>query len=124
MHSESMNNGYPLLLLLLSALIAGCATVPAQESDFALHGEEPGGAGVFSGESGKFVFFKDSAESAETGESATQPDLSASDWEEFAAFRRWLEAREEQDQSYQEFLQWRRFEAYKAWQNSHDKGGR
>ncbi len=113
-----MNNGYPLLLLLLSAVIAGCATAPAQESDFALHGEEPAGPGVFSGESGKFIFFKDDAEPARASEGAAQPDLSAKDWEEFAAFKRWLKAREAQDQSYQEFLQWRRFEAYKSWQNS------
>lgn len=113
-----MNNVYPFLLLSLSLLNSGCSTVPAQDSDFALHGEEPAGPGVFSGESGKFVFFKDDAESTETSEGAEQPDLSASDWEEFAAFKRWLKARETQDQSYQEFLQWRRFEAYKTWQNS------
>lgn len=112
-----MNYGYPLFLLLLS-LIAGCATAPAQESDFALHGEEPEGPGVFSGESGKFIFFKDDAESDTANENAVQPDLSASDWEEFAAFKRWLKAREAQDQNYREFLQWRRFEAYKRWQNS------
>ncbi len=104
---------------MLSAPIAGCATVPAQESDFALHGEEPAGPGIFSGESGKFIFFKDDAALAKASESALESDPpSAKDWEEFAAFKRWLKAREAQDPSYQEFLQWRRFEAYKKWQNT------
>ncbi len=106
------------VLVTIAALLASCATVPAEKKDLAVHGEEAGGPGVFSGESGEIVFFADESASApggdaDTAETPRQPG--AGDWEEFEAFKRWLKARETQDDDYREFLQWRQFEAYKTW---------
>ena len=116
-----MQAGFRPTLVILAALLASCATVPAEKSDFALHGEEAEGPGVFSGESGEIVLFADDAESppgSDADSAKAPPPPSAGDWEEFEAFKRWLKAREAQDDSYREFLQWRRFEAYKNWQQN------
>ena len=116
-----MYNIFRITLLLLAAnLSIACATSPSQESDFAIHGEVPEGPGVFSGDEGKFVYFANSSDSTSSDGGEVQPgvELTASDWEEFGAFKRWLKARQSQDESYQEFLQWRQYEAYKNWQDT------
>lgn len=107
--------------LLLAVILANaCATSPSQDSDFVIHGEEPEGPGVFSGADGKIVLFEDATTSkTNQGDSASPAaDISASDWEEFSAFKRWLRSRQTRDASYQEFLQWRQFEAYRNWQGN------
>lgn len=114
-----MQVNFRAVLVTIAALIASCATVPAEKEDFAVHGEEAGGPGVFSGESGEIVFFADRPASAPAGDadsSETPPQPSAANWEEFEAFKRWMRARKTQDDDYREFLQWQQFEAYKTWQ--------
>ena len=107
-------------LLLAATLVNACATSPSQDSDFVVYGEEPEGAGLFSGEDGKIVLFEDAASPQnDPGDGVdAAAEMSASDWQEFSAFKRWLKARQTRDASYQEFLQWRQFEAYKNWQDS------
>lgn len=106
------------VLVMIAAILASCATVPAEKTDFAVSGEEAQGPGVFSGERGEIVFFADESASAPGGAGTVQTtrQQDAGDWEEFEAFKRWLKARETQEDDYREFLQWRQFEAYKAWQ--------
>lgn len=104
-------------LLFIAIFASACATSPSGDEDFVIHGEEPEGPGVFSGDDGKFILFGDSARSQDET-AAPAVEMSAEDWEEFSAFKRWLKARQERDASYQEFLQWRQFEAYKNWQDS------
>lgn len=106
-------------LVVIAAILASCATVPGENKDIVVSGEAAEGPGVFSGERGEIVFFADDEASAPGGDAGTgqaprQP--AAADWKEFEAFKRWLKAREEQDDDYREFLQWRQFEAYKTWQ--------
>lgn len=112
-----------LISILGPLLLAACVTSPSRDGDFVVYGEEPEGPGVFSGDRGEFVLFEDSDKPASPVDPGNSPipsraDDSALEWEEFSAFKRWLEAREAQDQDYQEFLQWRRYEAFKIWQQS------
>ena len=53
-------------LLLAATLVNACATTPSEDSDFAIYGEEPEGAGVFSGEDGEIVFFGDKSSTIRT----------------------------------------------------------
>ena len=113
----------PNLLLLSSILLSACATSPPQDSDFVVYGEEPEGPGLFSGDAGETVLFGDSGESSAniSGESTgiiPATELTPDNKEEFAAFKHWLKARQAQDANYQEFLQWRQFQAYKKWEDS------
>ena len=106
-------------LVMIAAILASCAAVPAEKKDIVVSGEAAEGPGVFSGERGEIVFFADDPVPAPGGDADSvraprQPV--AADWEEFEAFKRWLKAREMQDDDYREFLQWRQFEAYKTWQ--------
>ena len=105
------------LLFFVAIFACACATSPSGDEDFVIHGEEPEGPGVFSGDDGKFVLFGNSSPTPGEGKSPAV-EMSAEDWEEFSAFKRWLKARQERDAGYQEFLQWRQFEAYKNWQDT------
>ena len=105
-------------LLLGSILLSACAISPSQDSDFVNYGEEPEGPGVFSGDSGEILLFDDDDTGASAESGPAPSGLSASDWEEFNAFKRWLRSREARDDQYLEFQQWRQFEQYKSWQES------
>jgi len=110
-------------VLLSSSLLLSCATTPGQDSDFIVYGEEMEGPGVFTGDTGKAVFFEDrqqpTTSSASDGESSTtSPRMSEMDWQEFSAFKRWLKSRQHQDENYQEFQQWLRYEKYLQWQHA------
>ena len=118
-----MPNKPGILLLAPYLLLTACATAPSQKGDFVVYGEEPEGPGLISGDSGEFVLFKQDGRQADAADDSARPGgqpqpLSAEEWQEFEAFKRWLEARETDSNSYQEFLQWRQFEAYKQWQES------
>ena len=108
--------------LLLTAGITSCATTPTQDEDLIAYGEEPEGPGVFSGDSGEIVLFKEAEESAPQDtaaeEAATPSNMSEADWQEFTAFKRWLKSRQARDADYEEFLQWLKYEEYRQWQNS------
>ena len=55
-------------LLLSSSVLLSCTTTPTQDSDFTIYGEEMEGPGVFTGDSGKAVFFEDNQQSTTTSE--------------------------------------------------------
>ena len=110
-------------LILSSSVLLSCTTTPTQDSDFTIYGEEMEGPGVFTGDSGEAVFFEDKQQSTTTSEVGTgsttiAPGMSEMDWEEFSAFKRWLNSRQQQDEAYQEFQQWLRYEKYLQWQDS------
>ena len=96
-----------------------CAITPSSDEDFAPLGEEPEGPGVFSGDSGEVILFqqgKPAAADADSGNEpqATESDMTPStDWEEVAAFKRWLKAKQAKDDDYREFQLWLQFEAFR-----------
>lgn len=110
-------------IILSSSVLLSCATTPTQDSDFTIYGEEMEGPGVFTGDSGEAVLFEDKQQTtvtAATGNdgSTTSSQMSEMDWEEFSAFKRWLKSRQQQDDAYQEFKQWLRYEKYLQWQDA------
>lgn len=115
-----MKNLVPPVVMLFALLgTVSCASTPAQDEDFVVYGEEPEGPGIISGETGELTFaIGTAADQNTTDEAETSPDISASDAEEFNAFKRWLKAKQAQDESYQEFLQWLKYEEYRRLQDS------
>ncbi|MDH3630183.1 MAG: hypothetical protein OER98_03605 [Gammaproteobacteria bacterium] len=114
-----MKNTATSIILLISLLgIVSCATTSAQDEDFAIYGEEPEGPGVFSGESGEIVLSpgETTEQNAKEG-AATSSSISASEAEEFNAFKRWLKSKQAQDESYQEFQHWLKYEEYRRLQD-------
>ena len=116
---------YMLLILLAPFALYSCAATPTQEEDTVIYGEEPEGPGIFSGETGEIIIFKEDKNSSITDstasdDSGSQPNFSESDFEEFSAFKRWLNSKQTQDQNYQEFLQWLKYEEYKRRLNTTD----
>lgn len=115
-----MKNTATSIILLISLLgIVSCATTPAQDEDFTIYGEEPEGPGILSDESGEIVLLSGTTteQNAKDG-AATSSGISASEAEEFNAFKRWLKARQAQDESYQEFQHWLKYEEYQRLQDS------
>lgn len=108
------------MILVISFLgIVSCATTPTQDEDFVIYGEEPEGPGVLSDESGEIVLWRGTTtEQSTTDGAATSSAISTSEAEEFNAFKRWLKARQAQDESYQEFQQWLKYEEYRRLQDS------
>ncbi len=102
-----------LLITLLGSF--SCATTPTQDGDFAIYGEEPEGPGVASDEAGEIVFSLGTATNENTT-TESSPSISTSDAQEFNAFKRWLKAKQDQDQDYQEFQQWLKYEQYRQLQ--------
>lgn len=107
-------------MLLISLLgIVSCATTPAQNEDFTIYGEESEGQGVLSDESGNIVLSTGTTTEQNAKErAATSSSISASEAEEFNAFKRWLKSKQAQDDSYQEFQQWLKYEEYRRLQDS------
>jgi hypothetical protein len=115
-----MKNTATSIILLISLLgIVSCATTPAQDEDFAIYGEEPEGPGVFSDESGEIVLAPGTTteQNAKDGVAASS-SISVSEAEEFNAVKRWLKSKQMQDDSYQEFQQWLKYEEYQRLQDS------
>lgn len=99
--------------------IASCTTTPSQDEDFVIYGEEPEGPGVISDETGEIKFSLGKTTDQDTADEAEiSAGISASEAEEFEAFKRWLKARQSQDESYQEFQQWLKYEEYQQWKKS------
>ncbi len=115
-----MKNKATSIILLISLLgIVSCATTPAQDEDFTIYGEEPEGPGVLSDERGEIVLWPGTTtEQSTTDGAATSSGISVNEAEEFNAFKRWLKARQAQDESYQEFQQWLKYEEYRRLQDS------
>ena len=108
------------MILLISLLgMVSCATTPARDEDFTIYGEEPEGPGVISDESGEIVLWPGTTteQNAKDGVAAAS-SISASEAEEFNAFKRWLKSKQAQDDSYQEFQQWLKYEEYRRLQDS------
>lgn len=115
-----MKNTATSIILLISLLgIVSCATTPAQDEDFTIYGEEPEGPGILSDESGNIVLSPGTTteQNAKDG-AAISSSISASEAEEFNAFKRWLKSKQAQDDSYQEFQQWLKYEEYRRLQDS------
>jgi hypothetical protein len=115
-----MKNTATSMILLISLLgIVSCTTTPTQDEDFTIYGEEPEGQGVLSDESGNIVLWPGTTtEQSTTDGAATSSGISASEAEEFNAFKRWLKSKQAQDESYQEFQQWLKYEEYRRLQDS------
>lgn len=109
----------PLTLLFGLLGIASCTTTPAQDEDFVIYGEEPEGPGVISDETGEIKFSLGKTNDQDTTDKAEKSaGISASEAEEFEAFKRWLKAKQSRDESYQEFQQWLKYEEYQQWKKS------
>ena len=112
-----------LLLILVVALINGCAVGPFEEVD---EPDRPSGPGIFTGAAGEFsvteFFSEEKKRLAEGGgyyilDLEGAPPMTQEEFKEFESFRAWLKAKEQGTPEYKEYESWRAFQQYRQLQS-------
>lgn len=114
--------------VLLAAALAGCGGKPFE---YHSQNEIPKGPGLFSGESGGFVYDSNKKVKTDPPSAVPQVQTAASDaasapsgefreFQEFQEFRQWKETSKDTPE-FREFQDWREWKAYRTWKGRQPK---
>ena len=105
-----------LLNLLIPVFFLGACTVTGPPDDgFENSNEWVDNGRLFSDDSSGYTIYSSEKKKSADSEAKTGDESLSDDQLDFAAYKKWLEAKENNSPEYQKFKQWQDFENYQRW---------